>query len=395
MSALDRPVDGRRREAGSVTRSVTDETYFAELLGSQTDPVEVVSAEPKRRLAVANGTSTAGDRPTLTTVRASEVTMRSIEWLDKPLVQASSFTLLVGSKGCGKGTWLAKFAAKMTRGVYGKPQSVLFISSEDSASVDLVPRLKAAGADLDRVVIVTEHVQFPRDLGRLADLAGQVGELGGMVIDPIGNHLGAADTDKESAVRFAIGGLNKLADDLGAVLFGVRHLGKSRQNGALSAVLGSTAWVDLPRQVNVFARDNEDDQVVHIQVAAGNRSAHGATEAFRIEVRDVEGLKEPVTYCAELGASSKDVDDLLATPRKSSKSQAAREIILTILENEGSQESDALDARVASEAGLSASTVRNLRVALKNEGLTRNVPVKDEYGTVQRWKVERTNAVRA
>lgn len=333
--------------------------------------------------------------PALQSVRASDVVMRSIEWVDRPLVQGSAFTLICGPKGCGKGTFIAKVAAKMTRGVYGAPRNVLFVSSEDSAAIDLVPRLKAAGADLDRVVIVTEHITLPTDIGRLRFHAREIGDIGLIVLDPLGNLLAGADTDKEGVVRHAIGGLNALADELACAIFGVRHLGKNRQNGALSSVLGSVAWVDLPRQVNVFAPDDEDEMVFHVGVQAGNRSAHGASESFRIELRAVEGLTEPVTFCAELGTSAKDVDTLLAAPRRAgSKSQTARELILTILENEGEQESDAFDARLARETGLTAKTVQNQRTALKNEGLVKNVPVKDEHGAVQHWKVVRSGAPR-
>lgn len=320
--------------------------------------------------------------------------MRSIEWVEKPLVQGSAFILLAGRKGCGKGTYVAKVAAKMTRGFYGEPRNVVFVSSEDSAAIDLVPRLKAAGADLDRVHIIKTHVVLPGDLDALRDTAATIGDVGLIVIDPLGNHLGGADTDKEGPVRNAIAGLNQLADEMGCTIFGIRHLAKTTANGSLAAVLGSTAWIDLPRQVNIFARDDEDDTIFHVQVQAGNRSAHGNGESFRIELRDVDGLAEPVTYAAELGASTKDVDELLAAPKRTSRSQVARELILDIIEREGEQESDTLDARVARETGVAAKTVQNQRGELKNLGLIRNVPVKDEHGEILRWKVARTGAQR-
>ncbi|MGI8423040.1 MAG: hypothetical protein ACR2NO_02800 [Chloroflexota bacterium] len=44
-------------------------------------------------------------------------------------------------------------------------------------------------------------------------------------------------------------------------------------------------------------------------------------------------------------------------------------MILDILEDEGEQESDAFDARIAHEIGITAKTVRNQRGNLKNDGL--------------------------
>ena len=124
---------------------------------------------------------------------------------------------------------------------------------------------------------------------------------------------------------------------------------------------------------------------------------NGSAQAFRIEAVPVDGLDEPITRAALLGHSAKSVDDLLANPtdrEKPSRSNQAREHVLDILEQEGQQESDALDARVAAETGLAAKTVRNTRSDLSREGLIRANPDKDEYGAVKRWLVSRTGAPR-
>ncbi len=329
----------------------------------------------------------------LRTVRAANVKMKSIAWLEWPLLQGLAFQVVAGPKGVGKGTWIAAMIAKMTTGGYGVARDVLIVSTEDSAAIDLAPRLTAARADLARVHIIIDPFVLPADLDRLRALALDIGNIGLLIIDPLSNHMGGADTDKEGAVRHAIGGLNELADELGCAVLGVRHITKNRQSGALASVLGSTAWVDLPRAVLMFAPDDEDDMIFHVQVVAGNRSGRGAAQSYRIELRDV-GLDQPVTCAVPLGTSHKDVDDLLTRQRRTSKSQSARDLILDILDAEGEQESDTLDARIAHETGLTAKTAQNQRGELKNEGLIRNVPTRDEHGTVTRWLVVRTGAPR-
>lgn len=322
----------------------------------------------------------------LRTVSIADVQMRSIEWLDKPHLQRSAFHLVAGPKGVGKGTWLAKIAAGMTRGIYGDSRSVLFVSSEDSVSIDLKPRLVAAGADVDRVFTVTSRLTLPTDLDELRALALDLGDVGMIVLDPIGNHLDGGDTDKEGYVRYAIAGLNRLADELDCVVLGVRHIGKSRQNGALASVLGSVAWVDLPRAVLMFARDDEDEMVFHVAVAAGNRSGHGAGQAFRIELRDV-GLKEPVTCAVALGESTKSVDDLLATnrPERGQKRADVKELILRELAA-GPQTLDRLKYVGASEAGASGETVYRAANELKAEGKAK--PRNNGPGTKWYWHLE-------
>jgi hypothetical protein len=337
-----------------------------------------------------------GRAPASWIVPISSIEMRSILWLERPLWQRSAFELLAGAKGSGKGTYTAHLAARVSRGdLPGGPQNVVFVSSEDSAEIDLKPRLVAAGADTDKVFVIQRSVRLPDNIDVFRQIASELGGIGLLIIDPVANHIGNTRGNDDTEVRFAIAPLNQLADDLDALVIGVRHPGKDRSRGALASVLGSTAWIDTPRAVVMLATDDQDDTLRHIQVVAGNRSINGRGQTFRIDAVDIPGLAEPITVAVPLGESSKNVDDLLGSrSRQETKTATARELILDILEDEGEQESDALDARVARQTGLAAQTIRNTRVALGKEGLTKAVPDKDEYGSVSRWQISRTAAPR-
>jgi hypothetical protein len=318
-----------------------------------------------------------------------EIAIKSIRWFEKPIWQLAAFHLLAGAKGAGKGTYLAALATRVSR----KGLNVLFISTEDSAEIDLKPRLVAAGADTSRCFVIRQHVKLPDDIPRLYEVAIEAGGCGMLVIDPVANHIGDSNSNSDAEVRHAIAPLNDLANELECVLIGVRHPGKDRSKGAVASILGSTAWVDTPRQVVFIARDNEDDTLRHIQVVAGNRSLNGAGQAFRIEAHDVPGLEEPITKAVFIGESAKNVEDLLAAeakPETSSRSAEARDLILDILENEGEQGSDVLDARVAAKTGLAPRTIKNIRMSLREEVLIQPLPVKGEDGAVTGWIVRRT-----
>jgi hypothetical protein len=134
------------------------------------------------------------------------------------------------------------------------------------------------------------------------------------------------------------------------LLIGVRHLSeKETSKGALSAILGASAWVQVPRAVLAVAADDEQEMHFHIAVVGGNRSARGAGRAFRIELADV-GLKEPVTRAVELGASEKSVNDLLGE-------LAAQPRAL-----------DYLKAKCAAEVGASGDTTWRAANALRADG---------------------------
>jgi hypothetical protein len=327
--------------------------------------------------------------------------MRSIVFVDKPLLQADAFHLVVGRKGQGKGTLLAAWAAAVTRGELGEKRNVVWIGSEDSNAIDIKPRIVAAGGDPARVLVIKEGwVQLPRDVDEIRRAIGELGEVGMLVIDPVGNHITGKNSNSDTDIRDAIAPLNRIADEHECMVFGVRHLSeKECTRGVLAAILGASAWVHVPRTVLAIAKDDEDAQVAHVQCVIGNRLPPDTPgRMFRIEGLLLPELENEVTRAFWIGDSSKDVEAMLAVTNKKepSKSGAARELILDILENEGEQESDALDARVAREAGITAKTVQNLRSQLGKDGagLIKSIAVKDEFGQVEEWRVLRTQAPR-
>ena len=266
----------------------------------------------------------------------------------RPLWQRSAFQLLAGAKGAGKGTYLAGLAARISR-----DENVLFVSTEDSAEIDLKPRLVAAGADIDRCFVIQQHVRLPDDVDELRDLALDSAASGCSSIDPVANHIGDSNSNSDAEVRHAIAPLNALADDLGCLLIGVRHPGKDRSRGALASILGSTAWIDTPRAVVMIAADDEDP---HAPPHPGRRR-QPIPQRVRAAVphrgRRRRRARPSRSRSPSTSASpAKNVDDLLAaTTNNPSRTQNATELILDILEAEGSQESDTLDARVARETG--------------------------------------------
>jgi hypothetical protein len=331
----------------------------------------------------------------------ADVEMRSIVFVDKPLLQADAFHLLVGRKGVGKGTVLADYAARVTRGELGEARNVIWVGSEDSAAIDIRPRLEAAEGDPARVTVVKHGwLRLPDDLDSIAEvIRDRPCGVGLLIIDPLSNHLGGRDGDRETQLREALAPLNTFADEHKLVLIGVRHLTeKEASAGALAAILGSSAWVQTPRAVLAIVCDNEDATVSHIQCIAGNRLPPDTPgRMLRIEGVTLDGLENEVTRCVWLGDSFKDVETLLATVKEPSKSAQARELILDTLKaaDDLQMESDTLDALIAQQTGLTARTVGNLRGELREAGLVKPVPEKDEFGSVQRWLVMRTQAPRS
>jgi hypothetical protein len=325
----------------------------------------------------------------------SEFEEEAVRFFDRPLLQANSFHILTGRKGAGKGTYIADECARITRGELGEKRNVILVSSEDSPGMDLRPRVTVAGGVLEHVYVVSEGwLQLPRDVELVREWAEEIGDVAAIILDPVGNHIAGKDSDAETAIRDAIGPLNGLADDLRTVVIGVRHLTeKEIRGGLLSAILGSSAWVQVPRVVIGIVEDDTDPNLRHMKVGAGNRVPPGEDHLlFRIEGVERDGHEMPITRLKWEGESDKDLDALLrgagGKPRGTT-----RTAILDELEAAYPRpvESNELDERVAKRLGVTPKTVQNARVVLRNEGLVKAHPEKDEFGTVERWMVRLAN----
>jgi hypothetical protein len=330
---------------------------------------------------------------------------KPIVFVLKPFLQASAFHLLAGIKNAGKGTWVSYWAAQMTLGNLGERRCVIWIANgEDSYSIDVRPRIRAAGGDLNYVTVLERgHLVLPDDIDELERIAAEYGDVGMFVIDPVGGSLASGkNTNFDADVRPALTALNDLADNTEAIVLGVRHISLKpdrRAGGTLAGILGSVDWVNIPRAVLVIVHDDVDIAVRHLFVKTGNRVREDTPGLmFRIEGADVVEGGEEVTLARVLGESAKDPDELLAfkKPRNMSKTAAARTLILELLAgaDDLQMESDTLDAEIAKRTGLAAQTVRNTRSSMgrEGEGLLRAVPDKDEHGEVKRWLVTLTGA---
>ena len=154
-------------------------------------------------------------------------------FLDKSLgLQADAFILVAGRKGHGKGTTMSEIGGRVTRGELGAKRNLVWIGSEDSASIDIKPRIVAAGGDPERVLVVKAGwIQLPRDIEEIRAAMTDFGDVGMLVIDPIGNHITGKNSNSDTDIRDAIAPLNQLADDFECMVFGVRHLTEKEAAG--------------------------------------------------------------------------------------------------------------------------------------------------------------------
>ncbi|MGF0257285.1 AAA family ATPase [Rhodococcus erythropolis] len=271
----------------------------------------------------------------LKVTRGSEVQTRRVTWIMPDWIPTGSLTLLAGREGLGKSTIAGSICAAITRGalegeLFGTPRNVLYVHTEDSREFTVAPRLKAAGADMDRVFFVDVQTEMsdsgtlilPLDTLALEDLVTKY-DMAIVVLDAATSSMSAELSGKDDrAVRQYLEPLAQLAARRDCVVFGLCHFGKRDGADTGKLILGSIAWSQVARSVLSVALDEDSGHLVVTNtkgnLAPRTRSMEAQivsttipTEDGDAEVGRIEWLGESTRDARELlqGADDSDLDD--------------------------------------------------------------------------------------
>jgi AAA domain len=285
------------------------------------------------------------ERELLVTPLAGVKTRRQ-RWAYQDFVPIGVPTILAGRGGIGKSTILAWLTAALTTGTLagdfaGKPVPVGFISGEDDAATTLVPRLQAAGADLELVQdfsavrTTTAEGQWtglPNIAEDLLALKTSLQEWGTkvLIIDPIMSMM-SGDSIKASDVRRNLDPIASLAAELGIAPILVMHFGKGAGN-ASDKVSGSHAFRDIARSVLLLAVDDETGERI-LTVDKSNYSQNAPSLAFEVVSATVmtdEGEDAIVGRAHLIGESQLTVHEIVRRGNDEALGNDTKDIIACI-----------------------------------------------------------------
>ena len=276
-----------------------------------------------------------------------------------------------------------------TGDVANGPMDVLVITAEDGLADTIVPRLRAAGADPERVSFLELRERngkalpfsVPEDMDRLSGALKATGARF-VIIDPIAAFLSARiQSHNDASVRKAMARLAAVAEDTGAALLLVRHLNKSGGGNAMYRGGGSIAFTGAARSVMLAAVHPEDRTRRVLAQVKGNLS-RGITPSREWRVISWPN-EEHIPAISWGGQSPLSADELLATPdgrKDAPQRKAAEEWLKTVLAD-GPMPSTEL-VKAADEQGISERTLKRARAELT---VTR--AVRDEHGGLVSWNV--------
>jgi len=231
-----------------------------------------LTTTPEASEAAAVPGATVPPRRRVVATSAATISPRRVFWLWHHRIALGTLALIAGPEGLGKSTVAYWLAAQVTRGTLpgefsGQPRGVLIAASEDSWPITIVPRLIAAGADLDKVwrveTVIYDDLHMPLTLPKDVDGLRQVAidnDVALLILDPLTSRVDdKLDTHRDAETRRALEPLAALADDANLAIVGLIHHNKSSTTDPLNLVMASKAFTAVARSVHTIIRDPEDE----------------------------------------------------------------------------------------------------------------------------------------
>jgi hypothetical protein len=269
---------------------------------------------------------------------AADIEPKRIDFLWPGRIARGKHTAIAGEPGDGKSQLSIYIAATISRGAEwpcGEGRApvgnVIILNAEDGADDTVVPRLIAAGADRDRVHIVSAVLQdggkgrrtfnLQADLELLERKITEIGDVALVIIDPISSYMGKTDSHKNSEVRGALEPASEMAERFKVAILSITHFSKSGSGNntkALHRFIGSIAFVGAPRAAFAVIEDADNEGRILLLHAKNNMAAKMQGLAYRLVQRIVgeegQGIvasyvtwdSQPVTVSADEALRAND-----------------------------------------------------------------------------------------
>ncbi len=243
-----------------------------------------------------------------------------------------------------------------------EPSGAILLQAEDSLDRDMLPNLRAAGANIGNIIAYDKSMPpltFPTDIRVIDDATTEI-NASLVVIDPIPSFLGVS-LNNDQSVRRALAPLAELADRRNIAIVLVRHLTKSGRGNALYRGAGSIGIIGAARSALVVGDDPaRNDEYRHVlAISKSNRSSSAGSIDYRT-VRNGDG-----TIGVEwLGPSNCSANEIIVSAPKHERSafEEAIDVLNEVLSEGPLPATDVI--KLAAAAGVSKRTLDRAKAQL-------------------------------
>jgi len=334
---------------------------------------------------------------------ASSVIMEPIRWIWEQRFPAGKLALLNGPQGGGKTMVFTDIAARVSSGMDWPdgakntlgPRKVIFAATEDDEKDTTVPRLVAAGANLDNIIILDKIKveQILRNKGgnvtgvktnlTLLDLSEHTKLLkclltqkypdaSVVLLDPITAFLGVDET-KDKETRPVLESVAEAMRGTLCTVIGIIHSNKMTKGSAGDKVKGGSSMLGVTRTAWAVGRDPEDKHQRYMALIKGNVLKKEGGIKFTIGNKVVDaknGIEAGYVVWGE--EMDEDANDMLSATRNKangkpeesdSKLEAAKTLLLRELKDDGWRLLSDIH-RIREKEGIGETTLKRARYAL-------------------------------
>jgi hypothetical protein len=319
-------------------------------------------------------------------------------------IPRSALTVICGVQDSGKGILISNIVATLTTKRdwldsknENPAMSVLYMSAEDSYKYTVVPRLKAAGANMKNVKFVTGAeditdnpraksvfkkagcVALNKDLEALREVCSRL-KIGAVIIDPISSYLGREiRQDNVSDVRSVLDPLQQFAEDTDVPVIAIGHFNKNETQKVINRLAGSHAFSACPRAVWIVGRNPELPTERFFVCQKCNALSDEEKRGFIWKPVAKEhtystGEKGGVPVVEYLGASALTAEQACSETPRETKQEGSAEFVKKYLADGNWHESDEGLNKAAIEANFALRTFREATSELRKDGVIQYKP---------------------
>jgi putative DNA primase/helicase len=266
-------------------------------------------------------------------IHLSTVKSVELEWLWPNRIPLGKLSILAGEGGLGKSFMSLDLATIISRGATWpddpvknvRQGDVIILSAEDDLDDTIVPRLKAMGADLNRICSLgmgkdSKGKPTPitlADIDRFEQVIARCPETRLIIVDPIPAFLGrGVDDNKNAELRELLSPLTAFAARHRIAILGITHFSKAPNARAVNRVIGSVAYANAARAVWCVVLDPENENRRLFLPAKHNLTEDKTGMAYTITDGRVVWESDPIT---------KRLNDVLAADGERSRKEKDRD----------------------------------------------------------------------
>jgi hypothetical protein len=212
----------------------------------------------------------------------------------------------------------------------GKPQNVAYVAAEETAKYVLKPSLRAAGADMKRIVTPKVKIAEGEYVALLAEDDERAitdylvkNKVTVIIVDPVvATFKSKVDIYRTNELREALAPWIRIAEAIDGIVIAIVHFIKGTTGDLIASINGGSAFGEVARCIFGFAKDNEDSSGEDaLRVMSQGKNSCGREDLsleYTLEGRWVTvstGERVEIGTFVLEGESEVSVSDLL-TPRR-------------------------------------------------------------------------------